>query len=430
QWSVGLQREIIPNLVMEAAYVGNRGAWFTSPILDPQAENGLTPAGLLAQRKYGATTGLDVNDPAQLALLTSPISSPSVIAKFPALANPNNVYPGFPSYEPLNQALRPVPQWVGVPPFLGPPNGDTWYDSLQVKLTKRYSHGLTINGSYTWQKELVLGVNSATPYFTAGSGGAAPGQPGPVVVNDVNNRMQNKQISSLERPQVLTLTFNYTTPKNKFGGDGAGAKTLQWVTRDWSIGGVLRYQSGQLLETPSANNNFLYQLGVGSQDNPALFSSPQGVENYVKGQPFFTPGFDPNSHFDPTKTQVLNPNAWTQPGPAQFGVSAPYYIQNRWQRQPGESLSVARSFRIKEKYTIQVRAEFQNIFNRVFYTAPATGNGTGTATALAFNNPFPVAGSSSGALSAGYGYVNMFNGGPPTAPITPRTGQILARFTF
>ncbi len=422
QWSIGLQREIIPNLLIEANYVGNRGAWFTSPILDPVAENGLTPAGLLANRQYGNTTGLDVNNPAQLALLTQPISSPAVIAAYPLLANPNNVYPGFPSYNTLTQALRPVPQWVGVPPFLGPPLGDTWYDSLQVKLTKRYSHGLTVNGSYTFQKELVLGVNSATPYFTAGSGGG----PNPVVVNDVNNRMQNKQISSLEHPQVLTLTFNYTTPKNKFGGDSAGAKTLQWLSRDWTLGGVLRYQSGMLLETPSANNNFLYQLGVGSQDNPALFSSPQGLENYVPGQSIFAPGFNPNSHFDPTKTLVLNPNAWTEPGPAQFGVSAPYYVGNRWQRQPAESLSVARTFRVKEKYEIQLRAEFQNIFNRVFYSLPATGNGTGTATAAANNNPFPVLGSSSGALSGGYGYVNAFNG----AGAQPRTGQLVARFQF
>ncbi len=276
-WSIGLQREIIRNLLVEASYVGNRGAWFTAPDLDPEAENGLTPAGLLANRSYGNTTGLNVNNPAQLALLTEPISSPAVIAAYPALANPNNVYPGFPSYEPLNQALRPVPQWIGVPPFLGPPLGDTWYDSLQVKLTKRYSRGLTLNASYTYQKELALGATSATPYFTAGS----------MTINDVNNRGQNKQLASLDYPQVLTVTFNYTTPKNKFGGDNAGGKVLQWLSRDWTFGGVLRYQSGVLITTPSANNNFLYQLGVGSQDNPALFGAPTGLENYVPGQPFF-----------------------------------------------------------------------------------------------------------------------------------------------
>ena len=416
-WSIGLQREIIQNLLIEAAYVGNRGAWFTAPDLDAEAENGLTPAGLLAERKYGNTTGINVSNPAQLALLTQPISSPAVIAAFPALANPNNVYPGFPSYEPLNQALRPVPQWVGVPPFLGPPLGDTWYDSLQVKLTKRYSRGLTVQGSYTWQKEQVLGTNSASPYFTAGQ----------VVVNDVYNRMQNKQLSSLDYPQLLQVVFSYTTQKTKFGGDSAGAKALQFLYRDWTIGGVLRYQSGVLLETPSANTNFLYQLGVGSQDNPALFSAPYGLENYVPGQSFFAPGFNPNSHFDPTKTLVLNPNAWTEPAPGTYGVSAPYYINNRWQRQPAESLSLMRTFRIREKYQIQIRAEFQNIFNRVFYSLPSSEIGFGGASAApAYANPFPVAGSTTGALSSGYGFVNSFNG----AGTTPRTGQIVARFQF
>jgi len=189
---------------------------------------------------------------------------------------------------------------------------------------------------------------------------------------------------------------------------------------------VLRYQSGILLETPGANNNYLYQLGVGSQDNPAVFGAPEGLENYVPGQSFFAPGFNPNSHFDPTKTIVLNPNAWVEPGPAQFGVSAPYYINNRWQRQPAESLSVGRIFRIREKYQLQIRAEFQNVFNRVFYSAPSTGGGVGTANTPTNTNPFPVLGSTTGALNGGYGFVNSFNG----AGAQPRTGQLVARFTF
>src|SRR5262249_55067318 len=50
-WSIGLQREILPSLLIEASYVGNRGAWFTAPDLAAEAENGLTPQGLLAERQ-------------------------------------------------------------------------------------------------------------------------------------------------------------------------------------------------------------------------------------------------------------------------------------------------------------------------------------------------------------------------------------------
>ena len=144
--SFGFQREISNNLVVEAAYVGNRGAWWASPLLATQNYNAFTPQQMLSQ------FGLDVTKPSDTLLLNLPISSPLVLARFPYLANPNNVYPGFPANQPLIQALRPYPQWTGIPPFLGPPSGNTWYDSLQVKLTKRFSHGLSSQVAYTWQK--------------------------------------------------------------------------------------------------------------------------------------------------------------------------------------------------------------------------------------------------------------------------------------
>src|SRR5207244_6312100 len=133
------------------------------------------------------TWGLDITNAADRALLTTPINSRRpdgtfpVIERFPFLANPNNVYPGFPSAQPLIQALRPHPQWNGVPPFLGPPLGNTWYDSLQAKVTKRYSHGLTVQSAFTWQKELALGTGADTSYLT----------PSPTLINDVFNYAQN-----------------------------------------------------------------------------------------------------------------------------------------------------------------------------------------------------------------------------------------------
>ncbi len=407
QWSIGFQREIMPNLVIDANYVGNRGAWWTAPTLDTQAYNALTPQGLLADRQFGSTTGINTNVPSDLTLLTTPISSPQVIARFPQLANPNNVYPGFPSYETLGQALRAQPQWNGVPPFLGPPMGDTWYDALQMKVTKRFSHGLTAQGSYTWQKELTLGANANTAYLT----------PNPPLINDVFNREQNKQISGFDHPEVLVITFTYTTPATKFGGTGTGGKTMRWLARDWTFGGVLRYQSGTLIETPPSSNNFLSQLQRGTANNPAVWGGGATFENYVPGQSCLA--VDPNSHFDPTKVLALNANAYNDVGPGVFGVSAPYYINCRWQRQPAESLSLGRIFRVKEKYQIAIRAEFQNVFNRVFFSAPTVGMGTNTLTTPAYNNP-------GGALSAGYGFVNTFNG----AGTQPRTGQLVARITF
>jgi len=214
----------------------------------------------VADRQYGATQGIDVTNKTDTALLNTQINSPLVIARYPLLANPNNVYAGFPSTQTLGQALRPYPQWGGIPPFLGPPMGNTWYDSLQVKLTKRFSRGLSGQIAYTWQKELTNGTNSNTSYVT----------PSAPLINDVFHKDLNKQISGFSQPQALIIAFNYTTPNVRSFGSGA-TRAASWLFRDWTPGGVLRYASGQILQTAPSENNLLGNLQRGPTNNPAVW---------------------------------------------------------------------------------------------------------------------------------------------------------------
>src|SRR5262249_25000794 len=157
---------------------------------------------------------------------------------------------------------------------LGPPLGQTWYDSLQAKATQRLARGLTGQVVYTWQKEQVNGTGADTSYLT----------PGTVLVNDVFNLRSNKQLSAFSRPQMLMLAFNYTTPGLK-GGDNVASKILSAVVRDWTIGSVLRYQSGELIRVPASNNNLLTQLGRGPSNNPANWGGGTTFWNRVEGQP-------------------------------------------------------------------------------------------------------------------------------------------------
>jgi hypothetical protein len=407
QWSIGLQREITRNLVVEAAYVGNRGVWWTAPVLSLEDYNSLEPTSLLQN------WGIDISKPADRALLTTRISSPAVIARFPWLANPNNVYPGFPATNTLNQALRPEPQFLGIPGFLGPPLGTTWYDSLQAKVTKRLSHGLTVDSAFTWQKELNLGTGADTSYLT----------PGPNLVNDVYNRGINKQISGFSRPFVLVTSFRYTTPR--FSADGKGMKALAYTLRDWNFAGVLRYQSGEVLRSPSSNNGLLTQLSRDRSNNPAVWGGGQTFWNRVDGQPLLL--FDPNCKcFDPTTQLVLNKDAWVDAPAGTFGTAAPYYNNYRWQRQPQESLSLGRTFGFlsEERLKLDLRVEFFNVFNRLFLASPA-GVGSNTQP-VGPNAAAPTTRNALGQLTSGYGFVNTFNGNGSQ----PRTGQIVARFSF
>ncbi len=444
QWSIGLQREVMPNLLVEAAYVGNRGAWFTAPLMDQQSFNGLTPAyltGLATEGPggagvYGATQGLNIQSSAPVSsapacmtggtggipltgftILSKQINNPCVTSIFPKLANPSNVYPGFPSTEPLYQALRPYPQWLGVPNFLGPPDGDTWYDSLQVKVTKRYSHGLSAQGAYTWSKSLTNAADSNTSYFT----------PGGIKMSDPYNMASIKQLSALDQPQVMVISFSYTTPKiNSFLGDNPGGKAVRWLARDWTASGVLKYASGALISTPQSTNQLWSNLGYDSL-GPLNFTGPQTLENYVPGQSCLA--INPNGNFDPTRTVALNAAAWQNQTTETFGDSAGYYSNCRWRRAPSESLSLGRIFRVKEKYQLLIQAQFFNVFNRLVIPAPSTVAST---TAITSQNTFagyPACGTPGVpcAISGGFGAIAV-NGS--TGIGGSRSGQLVARFTF
>jgi hypothetical protein len=387
---------------VDVAYVGNRGVWFTAPALNTTNYNTLTFDSLKAY-------GLDINNAGDRALLTTPIGSaltgqvnPAITARLPGFRLP---YAGFPITQNLVTALVPRPQWGStIPPFLGPPLGKTWYDSLQVTATKRYSHGLDLQAAFTFGKELSLGTNADSAYA---------GVPATTRINDVFNRDTNKQLSPLSRPFQFVISGNYTTPK--MGGDGMAKKALSYTLRDWQAGVVFRYQSGQLLVMPDSLNQLFNQLNRGG----GLFSGAATYWNFAPGK---GPGDiflkDPNCHcFDPTQELVLNPAAFQDAPAGQFATTAGYYNNYRWQRQPSENASFGRNFRIGEgKMNFQIRAEFQNIFNRHFYSAPSGTNPNATTTRT---NP-------NSTLNAGFGYVSWLNG----AGSNPRTGLMVARFTF
>ena len=140
---------------------------------------------------------------------------------------------------------------------------------------------------------------------------------------------------------------------------------------------------------------------------------------------------DPNCHcIDAQHELVLNPKAWKDADAGTFGTSAPYYDNYRWQRQPSEALSLGRNFRLANegKVLFHIRAEFQNVFNRLFLAPPSVGGPTNVSPASSTNT------NNQGLLTGGYGFVNWVNGGntpgSPAAGARPRSGQIVARLTF
>ena len=122
-----------------------------------------------------------------------------------------------------------------------------------------------------------------------------------------------------------------------------------------------------------------------------------------------------NCHcFNPNTTFVLNPAAWTQPGPGQFGTAAAFYDDYRYQRRPVENMALGRTFRVRERATVNIRMEFTNIFNRTEMGNPTATNAQATQTRNA-----------AGQATAGFGWINT-----TAVAAMSRQGTIVARFQF
>jgi hypothetical protein len=362
QWNIALQRQITTNLAVEAAFVGNRGVW--------EEANGLNNLNALTPQRI-ASFGLNVTNAADDTLLNSPLNSSLAASR--GFSTPP--YKGFPLTATVAQSLRPFPQFSTIPVYWSP-LGNSWYDGLQTKVTKRSSHGLVLSAAFSWQGELQLG--------TAGS------------INDVFNRPVNKTISPSSLPFTFVPAFTYTTPKLL-----GQQRWIRLAIGEWIIMGILRYQSGLPIAAPTAQNAL----------SSVLYQST--FANRVPGVPLFTQ--DLNCHcFDPNKTFVLNPAAWTQPGPGQFGTAAEFYNDYRYERRPDENLGLGRYFVLREGMTLRIRAFFNNPLNRTYMNNPSNSNSLATQSVNA-----------AGQTISGFGYINT-----GSVWAYPRSGQLEARFEF
>jgi hypothetical protein len=149
----------------------------------------------------------------------------------------------------------------------------------------------------------------------------------------------------------------------------------------------------------------------------------------LTGQPLFnnnwtdldgvhhTDPIDINCHcYDPRTTLVLNPAAWTSVPNGQWAANQSTVIRSyRGIRYPQENVNFSRTFRMRERINLQIRAEWTNAFNRLRLPQP---------TATTFSSaPTQV----NGIYTGGFGTITPTAGNGVTGQ---RSGQLIARIQF
>jgi hypothetical protein len=305
QFSV--QQELAPKLVVEAAYVNVKGTRLGNNLIN-----------------------LNELDPQYLSLgslLTQNINSAAARA-----ANIPIPWQGFNGS--VAQALRPYPQYLGIPNNANP-NGNSTYNALQMKVDKRFANGFVLLGSYTWAKTI------------SDSDIAAGGGPGG---QTFYNRGLEKAISTNDIPHVAAISYSYEFPfgRGKRFLDRGGAVGL--MVGGWQLTGIHQYQSGRPVTLTATNTLPLFN-GVLRPDVNASVPKTLEVTN-------------------PLGDHWINPAAFAVPTGFRLGTSARAYTDLRAQGFSNESFGLIKRTPIREGINLTFRAEFFNAFNRTVFAAP------------------------------------------------------------
>jgi hypothetical protein len=206
------------------------------------------------------------------------------------------------------------------------------YNSMQAKLTRRFSHGLQIMTNYTWGKSMDEQSALGTNYK----------------YQDVHNRRADWSRSFYDIKHVFKIGYVYDLPFGRGRTFGANwSRAADAVLGGWALEGMAYLQSGQ----PVYIRTGVDQANIGgSYERPDVLRNP----NLPVGQRTVDRWFDTS--------------AFVLPKPYTFGNSGANIVDADGRQ--GIDLSIAKKFPVTEKQSVTFRGEFFNLPNHVNFALP------------------------------------------------------------
>lgn len=340
QWNLNVQREMSAGFFLSVAYVGSKGTHLAQY---SQQINQISDA-LLAQA--AAQVNPSLPDPrANVALVQSAPNPFFINGEALALTGPTTT---------VGQLLRPFPQYTGVQ-LAGQGSYDSIYHSLQLTANKRFANGGSLLVAYTNSK-LISNTDTLTSWL----------EPSVGEIQDNNNLRGERSLSSQDVPQRLVISYVLDLPFGK------GRRYLSNVgpTADkfvggWGIDGVTIFQRGFPLVFTNGQANGTTLFGGGSRPNIV-----PGCDPFVSGGATSRLG-DPSNAATPRWFQT---SCFTAPADFTFGDEARVDPRLRAQGINNFDFAIFKRtrFAANERFDLEFRTEFFNIFNRTQFAPPNT----------------------------------------------------------
>jgi len=315
-WNLSIQREVGWQSVFEMNYTGSRGTHLFMPVttLSP-----LHPSNWGAGRD--ALTAL-VPNPffGQITDTRSPLSQPTIVRE---------------------RLLRPMPHFNGTGVGTAEPaRGDSNYHALQLKWEKRFSHGLSMLGHYTWSKMIDNVSHSSGNVSWLG---------GSTSLQNIWDLRGERSLSSHDIASRGVIAGSYELPVGRGRHFGSRmSRVLDWIAGGWNLSGMLLMQSGMPIQVTQSGG----AIWDGTQ-RPDLIGDPS-----TKGR------------VQDRLTGYFNPAAFRQPLRDVPGTAP----RNLNYRGPGISTldaAILKNITTREGQRIEFRLEATNFTNTPMFGDPA-----------------------------------------------------------
>ena len=332
QWNITVDRELGRQLALSVAYVGSAGRRLPSSIDPANAiDIGLLERGSVLNQEFR---------PGDTSVAGVPLPYAGWVEQLGCAPS-------------VAQALRPFPQYCDNLQGLNENHGESHYNSLQVKLEKRFSAGTYALVWYTLSKLISSGSDNTQRDALTWSG--AQGVISPF------ERGRNESVALDDTPHVLSAAFVYELPF------GSGKKWMNeggiknGLIGGWQASTIFRYSSG----TP-----MFFRVGGTACNVPGPFRAgcipaivnPDAVFAQDKGD------------FDPNAGPLFNVNAFEPVSAFNFYTGRGNRIEEtvRGFSYRNQDLALIKNTRLPGNTNVQVRFEVFNLWNWHIFSARAS----------------------------------------------------------
>ena len=240
-----------------------------------------------------------------------------------------------------SQQLRPFPTYSAFNAVYY--DAKAYYHSLQLKATRRFSQGLSVDANYTWSKSMDNATGTADSFQI------------PWQYHNIE-----RSLSSLDRTQMFTAGAVYELPFGKGKRWVSDNPVARAIAGGFQINALISASSGVPLTITQNNTNLVLASQRPDVLDPANLSgrAPSMASQGI------------------ARRYLILPNEAGFPFRASSNLGIGNLGRNT-SREPGYwnvNASIFRSFTITEKLRLELRGEAFNAFNHVNYVEPSSTN--------------------------------------------------------